>query len=66
MEESGIHISKAYSPQAKGRIERLWGVLQDRLVVESRLAGVATIEGGERAARKLLARPQPALRGGAA
>jgi transposase len=45
MEELGIHISKAYSPQAKGRIERLWGVLQDRLVVELRLAGVATIEG---------------------
>ena len=43
MEELGIHISKAYSPQAKGRIERLWGVLQDRLVVELRLAGVATL-----------------------
>jgi len=43
MEELGISISKAYSPQAKGRIERLWGVLQDRLVVELRLAGVATL-----------------------
>lgn len=43
MEELGIHISKAYSPQAKGRIERLWGVLQDRLVVELRLAGAATL-----------------------
>ena len=30
-------IIKAWSPQAKGRIERLWGVLQDRLVVELRL-----------------------------
>src|SRR6201989_873957 len=44
MEELGIHVSKAYSPQAKGRIERLWGVLQDRLVVELRLAGVSTLE----------------------
>jgi len=45
MEELGIHISKAYSPQAKGRIERLWGVLQDRLVVELRLASVSTLAG---------------------
>lgn len=43
MEELGVHISKAYSPQAKGRVERLWGVLQDRLVVELRLAGAATL-----------------------
>jgi hypothetical protein len=46
MAELGISIIPAYSPQAKGRIERLWGVLQNRLVVELRLAGVATIEGG--------------------
>jgi hypothetical protein len=45
MAELGIHISKAYSPQAKGRIERLWGVLQDRLVVELRLASVSTLAG---------------------
>jgi transposase len=37
MNELGISIIKAWSPQAKGRIERLWGVLQDRLVVELRL-----------------------------
>ena len=43
MAELGVTISKAYSPQAKGRIERLWGVLQDRLVVELRLAGAATL-----------------------
>lgn len=48
MEELGIHLSKAYSPQAKGRIERLWGVLQDRLVVELRLAGAATLEEANR------------------
>ena len=34
----------ALSPQAKGRIERLWGTLQDRLVSEMRKAGVRTIE----------------------
>jgi hypothetical protein len=39
MEELGVNIIKAYSPQAKGRIERQWGVFQDRLVVELRLAG---------------------------
>jgi transposase len=34
----------ALSPQAKGRVERLWGTLQDRLVSELRLAGASTIE----------------------
>jgi transposase len=35
---------KAASAQAKGRVERLWGTLQHRLVVDMRLAGVSTIE----------------------
>lgn len=56
MEELGVSIRKAYSPQAKGRIERLWGVLQDRLVVELRLAGVTTLTG----ANALLERYLPA------
>jgi hypothetical protein len=34
----------ARSPQAKGRIERLWGTLQGRLVSELRLAGACTLE----------------------
>lgn len=34
----------ARSPQAKGRIERLWGTFQDRLVSELRLAGATTME----------------------
>jgi hypothetical protein len=34
----------ALSPQAKGRVERLWGTLQDRLVSELRLAGARTLE----------------------
>ena len=45
MAELGVSIIPAYSPQAKGRIERQWGVLQDRLVVELRLAGVSTLAG---------------------
>lgn len=54
MEELGIHISKAYSPQAKGRIERLWGVLQDRLVVELRLAGASTLTEANRLLNRYL------------
>jgi hypothetical protein len=46
--ELGIRIIHAYSPQAKGRIERLFGTLQDRLVKEMRLAGVATLEEANR------------------
>ena len=38
--ELGIDSILAGSAQAKGRIERLWGTFQDRLVVELRLAGV--------------------------
>jgi|SoiMethySBSTD1v2_1073268.scaffolds.fasta_scaffold11088_13 transposase len=33
----------AHSPQAKGRIERLWGTLQDRLVSELRLRDIRTV-----------------------
>jgi len=36
----------ANSPQAKGRVERKNGVLQDRLVKEMRLRGISTIEAG--------------------
>ncbi len=40
----GIDSIGAHSPQAKGRIERLWGSLQQRLVKEMRLAGINTLE----------------------
>ncbi len=40
----GIGFIRALSPQAKGRIERLWATLQDRLVTELRLRGIDTIE----------------------
>lgn len=40
----GIEIIKAYSPQAKGRVERNHGVYQDRFVKELRLKGIQTLE----------------------
>ena len=42
LRDLAIGFSAAGSPQAKGRIERLWRTLQDRLVVELRLRGIAT------------------------
>jgi len=41
--ELGITQITARSPQAKGRVERLWGTLQDRLVSELRLAGATSL-----------------------
>lgn len=44
LEELEIASIAARSPQAKGRIERLWGTFQDRLVAELRQAGACTLE----------------------
>jgi hypothetical protein len=44
MSELGITSIAARSPQAKGRVERLWGTLQDRLVKEMRLKGINSLE----------------------
>jgi transposase len=44
LEELGVTLILAHSPQAKGRIERLWNTFQDRLVSELRLAGAKTVE----------------------
>jgi len=41
--ELGIGYIRARSPQAKGRIERLWRTLQDRLIAELRLQGITTL-----------------------
>ena len=43
--ELGIGSVRARSPQAKGRVERLWGTLQDRLVAELRIAGIDDRDG---------------------
>jgi len=44
LKELGVEVIHALSPQAKGRIERLFGVLQDRLVKEMRLHGIKNKE----------------------
>ena len=43
LQELGVTLIPAGSPQAKGRIERLWGTFQDRLVSELRRAGAKTL-----------------------
>ncbi|KPL77800.1 hypothetical protein AC812_02600 [Bellilinea caldifistulae] len=48
VDELGIQLIAARSPQAKGRVERLWGTLQDRLVKELRKAGANDLESANR------------------
>lgn len=43
-----IELIPALSPQAKGRVERLFGTLQDRLLKEMRVAGISTLEDANR------------------
>src|SRR5450432_3298321 len=43
LDQLGIQQIPAYSPQAKGRIERAWRTCQDRLVSELRLAQATTL-----------------------
>jgi len=43
-DELGITYIAAGTPQAKGRIERLWATLHDRLTAELRLAGATTVD----------------------
>ena len=44
MEELGIEMFPASTSQAKGRVERLWETLQDRLITEFKINGIKTIE----------------------
>lgn len=46
MKELDVRLILARSPQAKGRVERSNGVMQDRLVKELQLADIRTIEQG--------------------
>jgi hypothetical protein len=48
MEALGVELILANSPQAKGRVERMNGVLQDRLVKALRLAGISDLERANR------------------
>jgi transposase len=47
LRDLGIGYIAAHSPQAKGRIERLWETRQDRLVAELRLHGIQTLAAAE-------------------
>ncbi|MGH2627524.1 MAG: ISNCY family transposase, partial [Anaerolineales bacterium] len=71
VDKLGIELIPAYSPQAKGRVERLFGTLQDRLVKALRRAEARTLEdanrvlahflpGFNRRFRKPPAQPEPA------
>ncbi len=44
LQELGVKVIHAYSPQAKGRVERLFRTLQDRLVKELRLVNAKTMK----------------------
>lgn len=44
MRELNVKMIFAHSPEAKGRIERVFGTLQERLVWEMRIDGISTIE----------------------
>ena len=73
MQELGIQQIFARSPQAKGRVERMAGTFQDRLVVELRLAGASYIHQADAVLQDFLPRynaqfavpaelPEPAYR----
>jgi hypothetical protein len=54
LQELEIELIRARSPQAKGRVERLFGTAQDRWVRELRLAGATTAEQANRVLQRLL------------
>ena len=73
MDELGIQMIFARSPQAKGRVERTAGTFQDRLVTELRVAGASDIREANRVLEQFLPRfnrrfgvppqhPEPAFR----
>jgi len=54
LKELGVNVIHAHSPQAKGRIERLFNTLQDRLVKEMRLKDINNIEDANKFLEKFL------------
>ena len=54
MDELGIQLIKAWSPQAKGRIERVWGTFQDRLIAEMSLANVKSKDEANKILKRFL------------
>ena len=63
MEELGIQLIFALSPQAKGRVERTAGTFQDRLITELRLAGATTVEQAKAVLQQFLPPLRPAFWG---
>src|SRR5260370_6967391 len=59
LKELGVQLILALSPQAKGRIERLWGTFQDRLAGELRLVGPPHPEHAHHGLCRHLPRPNP-------
>ena len=53
LKQLGIEHIAAYSPQARGRSERVFGTLQDRLPKELALAGITTVEAANRWLREI-------------
>jgi len=73
LEELGVNLILAHTPQAKGRVERCWGTLQDRLVKELRRANACTLAQANQVLKRYLPRfkerfarppadPEPAYR----
>jgi transposase len=56
LERLGIEHIAAYSPEARGRSERMFGTLQDRLVKELKQAGITDIETANRWIREVYLR----------
>jgi transposase len=54
LDQLGVTYIAAHSPQAKGRIERLWGTFQDRLTSELRLAGANDLDAANQVLRRFL------------
>ena len=54
LQQLGVTYIAAQSPQAKGRIERLWGTFQDRLTSELRLAGAHDLVTSNQVLRRFL------------
>src|ERR1700722_386545 len=59
MKELGIELIYAHSAPAKGRVERAFKTLQDRLISEMRLLNISTIEAGNAYIRTYLAKHNP-------
>jgi transposase len=65
LEDLAIRPIFALSPQAKGRVERLFGVLQDRLLAEMRLDGIESLDAANAYLRAWLPRYNQRFRTGA-